>query len=60
MKFVYEWIRMKWLRVKGYLSGANARMIMANLTPHIEMLKRVIYSFKSEIHQDAGEIFDCS
>ena len=35
-------------------------MIMANITPHIEMRTKVIYSFKSEIHRDAGEIMDYS
>ena len=29
---------------------------MANITPQIEMRAKVIYSFKSEIHQDADEI----
>ena len=31
-------------------------MIMANITPHIEMRTKIIYSFKSEIHRGAGEI----
>ena len=31
---------------------------MANITPHIEMRTKVIYSFKSEIHRGAGEIKD--
>ena len=51
---------MKFLIVKGNLSGVNTRMIMSNVIPHIEKLTKVIYSFKSEIHQDAGEILDCS
>ena len=33
-------------------------MIMANITPHIEMRTKVIYSFKSEIRQGDGEIRD--
>ena len=33
-------------------------MIMANITPHIEMRTKVIYWSKSEIHQGAGEIQD--
>ena len=33
---------------------------MANLTSHIEIRTKVIYSFKSEIHLGAGEIADCS
>ena len=45
-------------RVTENLNGANARMIMANLTVHIEMRTKVIYSFKSEIHRGAGETED--
>ena len=33
-------------------------MVMANMTPHIEMRARVIYSFKSEIHRGGGEIMN--
>ena len=33
---------------------------MANITPHIEMRTKVIYSFKSEINRDTGEIVDYS
>ena len=29
---------------------------MNNITPHIEMRTKVIYSFQSEIHQGAGEV----
>ena len=29
---------------------------MNNIRPHIEMRTKVINSFESEIHQDAGEI----
>ena len=35
-------------------------MIMDNITPHTEMRKKVIYSFKAEIHLGAGEIMHCS
>ena len=35
-------------------------MIMATMTPHIEMRTKVIYSFKSEIHGRAVEIVDYS
>ena len=35
-------------------------MIMDNITPHIEMRVKVIYSFKAEIHRGAGEIKDYS
>ena len=31
-------------------------MIMDNITPHIEIRVKVIYSFKSMIHRGAGEI----
>ena len=44
----------------GNLNGANTSMIMDNITPHIEMRTKLIYSFKSEIHQDAGEVVDYS
>ena len=33
---------------------------MDNITPHIEMRVKVIYSFKAEIHRGAGEIVDYS
>ena len=51
---------MKEFRVTGNLNGRNTRMIMDNITPHIEMRAKVIYSFKAEIHQSAGEIVDYS
>ena len=38
------------------LNKSNIKMIMANIASHIEMRTKVIYSFKSEIHQGAGEI----
>ena len=60
MKLLYEWICMKFLIVKENLSGVNTRMIMSNLIPHIEKMTKVIYSLKSEIHQDADEILGCS
>ena len=44
----------------GNLNGANRSMIMDNITPHIEMRTKLIYSFKSEIHQGAGEVVDYS
>ena len=42
------------------INGVNTKMTMANLTPHIEMLTKVIHSFKSEIHRGVGEIDDYS
>ena len=56
IKLAYEGRRVKGFRVTGNLSNPNTRMIMANITPHIEMRTKVIYSFKSEIHRGAGEI----
>ena len=44
----------------GNLNGANRSLIMDNITPHIEMRTKLIYSFKSEIHQGAGEVVDYS
>ena len=44
----------------GNLNGANTSMIMDNITPHIKMRTKLIYSFKSEIHQGAGEVVDYS
>ena len=58
IKLVYEEKRVKEFRVTGNLNNPNTRMIMANITPHIEMRTKVIYSFKSEIHRGAGEIKD--
>ena len=37
-------------KIKLLTSGFNTRMIMANLTPHMEMRTKSIYSFTSEIH----------
>ena len=59
-KLVYEGTRLKEFGVTGNLNNANTRMIMTNITPHIEMRTKVIYSFKSEIHRGAGEIVDYS
>ena len=51
---------MKEFRVTGNLNGPNAKMIMANIIPQIEMRTKVIYLFKTEIHPGAGEIVDYS
>ena len=48
--------RVKEFRVTGNLNRSNTKMIMANITPHIEMRVKVIYSFKSVIYRGAGEI----
>ena len=47
---------MKEIRVSGNLNNSNTKMIMANITPHIEMRVKVIYSFKSVIYRGGGEI----
>ena len=58
IKLVYEGKRIKEFRVTGTLDGPNSRIIMDNMTPHIEMRAKVTYSFKSEINQGAGKIKD--
>ena len=57
---MYEGKGLKEFRVTGNLNTSNSKMIMANITLHIEIRTKVIYSFKSEIHWDAGEIVDYS
>ena len=57
---MHEGKRVKGFRVTGILNNANTRMTMDNITPHIEMRVKVIYSFKAEIHQGAGEVVDYS
>ena len=47
IKLVYERKRAKEFRMTGNLNNSNTMMIMANITPHIEMRVKVIYSFKS-------------
>ena len=53
IKLVYEGKRVKEFRLTENLNGPN-------ITPHIKMRTRLIYSFKSEIHRGAGEIVDYS
>ena len=48
--------RVNKFRVTGNLNNSNTRIIMANITPHIGMRAKVIYSFKSVIYRGAGEI----
>ena len=48
--------RLKEFRVNGKLNNDNTRMIMVNITPHIEMRVKVIYSFKSVIYRGDGKI----
>ena len=59
-KLMYKGKRSKEFRATRNLNGPNTKMIMANITPHIEMRTKVIYSFKSEIHWSADEIVDYS
>ena len=40
----------------GNLNNSNTEMIMVNITPRIEMRVKVLYSFKSVIYRDDGEI----
>ena len=58
IKLVYEGKRVKEFTVTGNLNNSNTKMIMVNITAHIEMRTKVVYSCKSEIHQGAGEIKD--
>ena len=46
IKLAYEGRRVKGFRVTGNLNNPNTKMIMANITPHIEMSVKVIYIFK--------------
>ena len=56
IKLVYEGKRVKEFRVTWNLNSANTKMIMDNITPHVEMRTKVIYLLKSEIHRGASEI----
>ena len=60
IKLVYKGKRVKEFRLTGNIHNSNKKMIMTNITPHIEMRSKVIYSLKSEIHWSAGEIKDYS
>ena len=57
---MHEGRSVKELRVIGNLNNANTSMITDNITPHIEMRVKVIYSFKAEIYRGAAEILDYS
>ena len=54
IKLVHEGKRVK------VLNKSYTKMVMANITPHIEMRAKVINSFKLEIHRGGGEIVDYS
>ena len=55
---MHEGTPIKELRMTGNLNTSNTKMIMDNITPHIEMRIKVIYSFKAEIYRGAGKIVD--
>lgn len=57
MQFVYERICIKEHRVTCNLNGVNTKIFMADLTRHIGMGAKVIYQFKSDIYQGAGEMW---
>ena len=48
------------VKVTGNLNGANTKMIMDIIIPHVKTSTKIIYSYKSEIHRGAGEIMDYS
>ena len=58
IKLMQEGKLMKLFRVTGNLNKSNTKMITDNITPHIEMRTKVIYSFKSEIPRSGGQIVD--
>ena len=60
IKLVREGKRFKEFSVIGNLNNANTRMIMSNVTPHIEMRVKVIYSIKLVIYWGGGKIQPCS
>ena len=60
IKLAFEGRRVKEFRMTGNLNRSNTKMIMANITPDIEMRLKVIYSFKSVIYRGNGEIKDYS
>ena len=49
IKLTSEGGRVKEFRVIGNLNRSNIKMIMANITLHIEMRVKIFYSFKSVI-----------
>ena len=56
IKSVRKEKRVKEFRVTGNLNNSNTRMIMANITPHIEMRVKVISSFKSVVYRGGSKI----
>ena len=60
MKLVHEGKFVKIFRVTGNLNNHNTSMIMDNITSHIQMRVKVIYSFKSVIYWGNSEVKDYS
>ena len=56
IKLMYEGKYVKEFRVTANLNNPNTKMIMDNITPHIEMRAKIICLFKSVIYRGAGEI----
>ena len=56
IKLAIERRRVKGFRVTENLNRSNTKMILANITPHIEMRVKVVYSFKSLIYRGGGKI----
>ena len=52
--------RVKVFRIRRSMNRDNTKIIMDNITQHIEMRTKVVYSFEAEIHRGAGEIVDYS
>ena len=52
----FEGRLVKEFKVTGNLNRSNAKIIIANITPHIEIKVKLIYSFKSVIYQGGGKI----
>ena len=48
IKLMYEAKLVKEFRVTGNLNNSNTKMIMVNVTAHVEMRTKVIFSFKSD------------
>ena len=56
IKLAFERRRVKEFKVKRNLNRSKTKMIMANITPHIEIRVKFIYSFKSVIYRSGGKI----
>ena len=60
IKLVHQEKRVIEVKVTGNLNGANTKMIMDIIIPHVKTSTKIICSYKSEIHRGAGEIMDYS